>query len=114
MEQTLIPEIYTYEPRESQNSYYNKITVNGNEFHPIHTCIKIDYGGKYAKVPNSIEVNYISPKKITFLFPIDLPKGYYYFRVIRFLNTDSQVGAQRFVDSKEFNSNYSYYYHKKH
>ena len=113
-EQVLIPEIYNYNPLSTSNDKYNKITINGNEFHPTQTHIKIDYGGKYSIVPNRIRVIYISPKKISFVFPQDLKKGYYYFRIVRLLYFESQAGAQRFTEYKEFQSNYSYYFHKQH
>ena len=113
-EQTLIPEIHNYGPLITSNNKYNEITINGNEFHPTQLHIKIDYAGKYSQIPNKIRIKYYSPKKISFVFPQDLPKGYYYFRVIRSIYVESQVGAQRFKDYKEFNSNYSYFFHKQH
>jgi len=113
-EQTLIPEIHNYGPLITSNNKYNEITINGAEFHPTQLHIKIDYAGKYSQIPNKIRIKYYSPKKISFVFPQDLPKGYYYFRVIRLIYVESQVGAQRFKDYKEFNSNYSYFFHKQH
>ena len=113
-EQTLIPEIHNYGPLITSNNKYNEITINGAEFHPTQLHIKIDYTGKYTQIPNKIRIKYYSPKKISFVFPQDLPKGYYYFRVIRLIYVESQVGGQRFKDYKEFNSNYSYFFHKQH
>ena len=113
-EQTLIPEIHNYGPINTSNNKYNEITINGAEFHPTQLHIKIDYAGKYSQIPNKIRIKYYSPKKISFVFPQDLPKGYYYFRVIRLIYVESQVGAQRFKEYKEFNSNYSYFFHKQH
>jgi hypothetical protein len=113
-EQTLIPEIHNYGPLITSNNKYNEITINGNEFHPTQLHIKIDYAGKYSQIPNKIRIKYYSPKKISFVFPQELPKGYYYFSVIRLIYVESQVGGQRFKDYKEFNSNYSYFFHKQH
>jgi hypothetical protein len=113
-EQTLIPEIHNYGPLITSNNKYNEITINGAEFHPTQLHIKIDYARKYSQIPNKIRIKYYSPKKISFVFPQDLPKGYYYFRVIRLIYVETQVGAQRFKDYKEFNSNYSYFFHKQH
>ena len=113
-EQTLIPEIHNYGPLITSNNKYNEITINGNEFHPTQLHIKIDYAGKYSQIPNKIRIKYYSPKKISFVFPQDLPKGYYYFRVIRLIYAESQVGGQRFKDYKKLNSNYSYFFHKQH
>lgn len=113
-EQTLIPEIHNYGPIITSNDKYNEITINGAEFHPTQLHIKIDYAGKYSQIPNKIRIKYYSPKKISFVFPQNLSKGYYYFRVIRLIYVESQVGSQRFKEYKEFNSNYSYFFHKQH
>ena len=113
-EQTLIPEIHNYGPIITSNDKYNEITINGAEFHPTQLHIKIDYAGKYSQIPNKIRIKYYSPKKISFVFPQNLSKGYYYFRVIRLIYVESQVGSQRFKEYKELNSNYSYFFHKQH
>jgi hypothetical protein len=113
-EQTMIPEIHNYGPIITSNDKYNEITINGAEFHPTQLHIKIDYAGKYSQIPNKIRIKYYSPKKISFVFPQNLSKGYYYFRVIRLIYVESQVGSQRFKEYKELNSNYSYFFHKQH
>jgi len=113
-EQSLIPEIYNYGPIITSNNKFNEITIDGSEFHPTQLYIKIDYAGKYSQVPNKIRIKYYSPKKISFVFPQDLPKGYYYFRVIRLIYVEAQVGAQRLKEYKEFKSNYSHFFHKQH
>ena len=76
--------------------------------------IKIDYAGKYSQKSNQIRIKYYSPKKISFVFPQELPKGYYYFRIVRLIYVENQVGSQRFTEYKEFISNYSYFFHKQH
>jgi hypothetical protein len=113
-EQTLIPEINNCDPLITSNNKYNRIIINGAEFHPTQLHIKIDYAGKYSQIPNKIRINYYSQKKISFVFPQDLPKGYYYFRVIRLIYVEKKVGNQRLKDYKEFNSNYSYFFYKQH